>query len=67
MQIYGAPEGTWGVQSAFLIFFFFFLNIIIIILFFFMSLPGRQIYIFLTLIFFFLVPSRGMKCLFFDQ
>ena len=32
-----------------------------------MSLPGRQIYIFLTLIFLFLVPSRGMKCLFFDQ
>ena len=29
-----------------------------------MSLPGRQIYIFLTLIFLFLVPSRGMKCYF---
>ena len=40
-------------------FFFFF--------FFFMSLPGRHIYIFLTLIFLFLVPSRGIKCLFFDQ
>ena len=36
-------------------------------LFFFMSLPGRQIYIFLTLIFLFLVPSRGIKFLFFDQ
>ena len=33
----------------------------------FMSLPGRQIYIFLTLIFLFLVPSRGIKFLFFDQ
>ena len=32
-----------------------------------MSLPGRQIYIFLTLIFLFLVPFRGIKCLFFDQ
>ena len=29
-----------------------------------MSLPGCQIYIFLTLIFLFLVPSRGMKCYF---
>ena len=35
--------------------------------FFFMSLAGRQIYIFLTLIFLFLVPSRGIKFLFFDQ
>ena len=32
-----------------------------------MYLPGRQIYIFLTPIFLFLVPSRGIKCLFFDQ
>ena len=52
------PGGAIGF-FIFLIFFFFF--------FFFMSLPGRQIYIFLTLIFLFLVPSRGMKCLFFDQ
>ena len=53
MQIYGAPEGTRGCNRLFFFFFFFF-----------MSLPGRQIYIFLTLIFFFLVPSRGMKCYF---
>ena len=31
-----------------------------------MSLPGRQIYIFLTLIFLFLVPSRGIKFAIFD-
>ena len=65
MQIYGAPEGTRGVQSAFFFFFFFFYYYYN--LFFFMSLLGRQIYIFLTLIFLFLVPSRGIKCLFFDQ
>ena len=51
MQIYGAPEGTRGCNR----------------LFFSMSLPGRQIYNFLTLIFLFLVPSRGIKVLFFDQ
>ena len=63
-----SPGRDPGVQSAFFFFFFFFFIIIIIYLFiFFMSLPGRQIYIFLTLIFLFSVPSRGMKCLFFDQ
>ena len=61
-----SPGRDPGVQSAFLFYFFNFF-IIIIIFFFFMSLPGRQIYIFLTLIFLFLVPSRGIKCLFFDQ
>ena len=59
-----SPGRDPGVQSAlkkknYIIFFFFFL--------FFMSLPGRHIYIFLTLISLFLVPSRGIKCLFFDQ
>ena len=44
-----------------------FIFLLLLFLFFFMSLPGRQIYIFLTLIFLFLVPSRGIKCLFFDQ
>ena len=48
-------------QSAIIFFLFF---IIIIIFFFFMSLPGRQIYIFLTLIFFFLCPFRGIKFFF---
>ena len=62
MQIYGALEGTRGCNRLFLFFI-----IIIIFFFFFMSLPGRQIYIFLTLIFLFLVPSRGIKFLFFDQ
>ena len=62
-----SPGRDPGVQSAFLIFFKISFNIIIIFFFFFMSLPGRQIYIFLTLIFLFLVPSRGIKCLFFDQ
>ena len=62
-----SPGRDPGVQSAFNIYFFIFLNIIIYFYFFFMSLPGRQIYIFLTLIFLFLVPSRGIKCLFFDQ
>ena len=55
-----SPGRDPGVQSAFFFsfsFFFFFF-------FFFMSLPGRQIYIFLTLIFFFLVPSRGIKFFF---
>ena len=72
-----------GVQSAIIFFFFFFFFfflliffffffccwffIIIIIIFFFMSLPGLQIYIFLTLIFLFLCPFRGIKFLFFDQ
>ena len=60
MQIYGAPEGTRRCN-------FFNIFIIILFFFFFMSLPGRQIYIFLTLIFLFLVPSRGIKFLFFDQ
>ena len=48
---------------------FFLKNILLLLLFFFffMSLPGRQIYIFLALIFLFLVPSRGIKFLFFDQ
>ena len=62
-----SPGRDPGVQSAFF-------NFILFIYFFiylkkkiFMSLPGRQIYIFLTLIFLFLVPSRGIKCLFFDQ
>ena len=66
MQIYGALEGTRGCNRLFFLFFFFFI-IFFFIFFFFMSLPGRHIYIFLTLIFFFLVPSRGIKCLFFDQ
>ena len=57
-----SPGRDRGCNRLFLIFY-----IIIIFLFFFMSLPGRQIYIFLTLIFLFLVPSRGIKCLFFDQ
>ena len=61
-----SPGRDPGVQSAFLIFFLI-CYIIFFFFFFFMSLPGRQIYIFLTLIFLFLVPSRGMKCLFFDQ
>ena len=52
-----SPGRDPGVQSAFFFLFFFF----------FMSLLGRQIYIFLTLIFLFLVPSRGIKFLFFDQ
>ena len=56
-----SPGRDPGVQSAFL------KIIIIIIYLFFMSLPGRQIYIFLALIFLFLVPSRGIKCLFLDQ
>ena len=62
------PGGAIGFSFLFIsfliiiIFFFFFF-----FFFFFMSLPGRQIYIFLTLIFLFLVPSRGIKCLFFDQ
>ena len=47
-----SPGRDPGVQSAIIFFFFFFLSF-----FFFMSLPGRQIYIFLTLIFFFHVPS----------
>ena len=54
------PGGAIGFFFIYLFIFFFFF-------FFFMSLPGRQIYIFLTLIFLFLVPSRGIKCLFFDQ
>ena len=54
-----------GPGGAICFFFFFFIFFIIIIIF--MSLPGRHIYIFLTLIFLFLVPSRGIKCLFFDQ
>ena len=52
------PGGAIGFFNFFFFFFFFFFS---------MSLPGRQIYIFLTLIFLFVVPSRGMKCLFFDQ
>ena len=62
-------KGPGGAISFFYLFIylFIFFIIIIIILFFFMSLPGRQIYIFLTLIFLFLVPSRGIKFLFFDQ
>ena len=63
MQIYGAPEGTRGCNQLF----FYFIFLLLFFFFFFMSLPGRQIYIFLTLIFLFLVPSRGIKCLFFDQ
>ena len=59
-----SPGRDPGVQSAF---FFFFFLLLLLFFFFFMSLPGRQIYIFLTLIFLFLVPSRGIKCLFFDQ
>ena len=51
-----SPEGTRGVQSAIIFFFFFFLHYYFFF-FFFMSLLGRQIYIFLTLIFFFYVPS----------
>ena len=67
MQIYGAPEGTRGCNRLFKFFYLFFKILLLLLLFFFMSLPGRQIYIFLTLIFLFLVPSRGIKCLFFDQ
>ena len=63
MQIYGAPEGTRGCNRLF----FIFKNYYYYYFIFFMSLPGRQIYIFLTLIFLFLVPSRGIKFLFFDQ
>ena len=58
-----SPGRDPGVQSAFLFFFYFFI-LLFFFSFFFMSLPGRQIYIFLTLIFLFLVPSRGMKCYF---
>ena len=60
-------KGPGGAIGFFFFFFFFF---ILLLLFFFsctLYLPGRQIYIFLTLIFLFLVPSRGIKCLFFDQ
>ena len=67
MQIYGAPEGTRGCNRLFKKFLIFFYIIYYYFFFFFMSLPGRQIYIFLTLIFLFLVPSRGIKCLFLDQ
>ena len=59
-----SPGRDPGVQSAFFFFFFFFYYYYYYF-FFFMSLPGRHIYIFLTLIFLFLVPSRGIKCLFF--
>ena len=67
MQIYGAPEGTRGCNRLFNFFFIKKKYYYYYFFFFFMSLPGRQIYIFLTLIFLFLVPSRGIKCLFFDQ
>ena len=52
MQIYGAPEGTRGCNRLFKFFISYFLYHYFFY-FFFMSLPGRQIYIFLTLIFFF--------------
>ena len=58
-------KGPGGAIGFFIFFYFFYF--LFLFLFFSMSLPGRQIYIFLTLIFLFLVPSRGMKCLFFDQ
>ena len=51
-------KGPGGAISFFLILFLLFF------FFFFMSLPGRQIYIFLTLIFLFLVPSRGINFFF---
>ena len=60
-------KGPGGAIGFFYFIFYFIFIIIIFFFFFFMSLPGRQIYIFLTLIFLFLVPSRGMKCLFFYQ
>ena len=58
------PRKGPGGAIGFLIFF---LILLLFFFFFFMSLPGRQIFIFLTLIFLFLVPSRGMQMLFFDQ
>ena len=54
-----SPGRDPGVQSAFLNFFNFFFYITIFFFFFFMSLPGRHIYIFLTLIFFFFSPFPG--------
>ena len=60
-------EPRKGPGGAISFFYNFFIFLLLLIFFFFMSLPGRQIYIFLTLVFLFLVPSRGMKCLFFDQ
>ena len=60
-----SPGRDLGVQSAFFYLFFYFFKYYYYYLFFFMSLSGRHIYIFLTLIFLFLVPSRGIKCLFF--
>ena len=56
-------KGPGGAIGFFFILFFYFF-IFIFLLFFFMSLPGRNIYIFLTLIFFFLVPSRGINVYF---
>ena len=60
MQIYGAPEGTRGCNRLFIfIFFYLFFFYYYYYYFFFMSLPGRQIYIFLTLIFLFFSPFPG--------
>ena len=64
MQIYGALEGTRGCNRLFILFILFF---IIIIIFFFHVPSGASNLYFSHSNFLFLVPSRGIKCLFFDQ
>ena len=62
-----SPGRDPGVQSASFFIFLYFYFLLLFFFFFLFHVPGRQIYIFLTLIFLFLVPSRGIKFLFFDQ